>query len=506
MKRLPFSIVALSLVLVAAPVCRSTGPAAAQRVREPAVAGLFYPRDAAALARTIDACLAGATSARTGGLKALICPHAGYAYSGPVAGSAFRLLRGAKYTTVVVLAPAHCAALEAASVSAADVFRTPLGDVPISDQARRLAALPPFALEPRCFVQRPEWAPQSSRPLPERGAERADTWEHADEVEVPFLQQTLSGFELVPVVMGDVDTAAAARALSTVLDDSTLLVVSSDLSHYHPYAEARRLDRQCVDAICTLDVRRAAAQEACGRTPILTLLHIARERGWRPQLLDLRNSGDTSGDKSRVVGYAAIAFYAPPAGSAISAPQRQLLLELARQSVRAATGMRTTTAIAVDRLDPALQEDRGVFVTLTKRGALRGCIGHIVAQMPLYRAVIENARAAAIHDPRFLPVAPREVDQLEIEISVLAPPQPLAFDSPDDLLRQLRPHQDGVVLRITAGSATYLPQVWEQLPDKPEFLDSLSVKAGGRPGDWRRPGTSVAVYRVESFKESDRGE
>lgn len=482
----------------------STAPdaSAARKVREPAVAGLFYPRDAAALSRVIETNLAAAKTARTGTLKALICPHAGYDYSGPVAASGFRLLQGAGFDTVILLAPSHYAALRAASVSDADVYRTPLGDVPISPKARLLAQFSPFALEPRCHVQRPGWTAQSSRRAPPDGTDRADTWEHADEVEVPFLQKTLAKFELLPVVFGDVDPAAAAPPLQRILDDRTLIVVSSDLSHYHPYAEARQRDQRCIDAICALDPARLSGQEACGLTPLLTLLHIARQQAWKPVLLDYRNSGDTAGDKSRVVGYAAIAFYAA-APETFSAADRRFLLELARRAVRAVVTTGRTPDLPVQALSPALTAPRGCFVTLKQQGALRGCIGHIGAQMPLHRAVIENAASAAARDPRFLPVAPREVDGLKIEISVLTVPQPLPFKSPEDLLRQLQPHRDGVVLRIAGRLATYLPQVWENIPDRVDFLNSLAEKAGGAPDAWRGPDVSVSIYHVESFQESD---
>lgn len=474
-----------------------------ETVREPAVAGIFYPEQREVLSHLVDQLLDRATTTRQGDLKALICPHAGYAYSGPVAAAGFRLLRGLHFKNVIILGPAHFAALDQASVSSADVFRTPLGDLPVSPAARLLAKRAPFALDPRCYVEPPDWVPAAARSGP--GATRAGTWEHADEVELPFLQKTLGEFAVVPVVMGEVDPADAARALAPMLDADTLLVVSSDLSHYHPYAEARKLDQQTVDAICALDVRKMARQEACGRTPILTLLEIAKTKHWRPKLLDFRNSGDTSGDKSRVVGYAAIAFYAPTADDALSGKDRQLLLELARQSVRDAAAGRPMPTVDPAKLSPELAVKKGVFVTLTKHGELRGCIGHILPQMSLYAGVAENARSAAIHDPRFPPVTPREVDDLHIEISVLTEPKPLPFASPDDLLQQLRPGIDGVVLQLARGrGATYLPQVWEQLPDKTEFLDALAEKAGGRATDWRQPGTTVATYQVISFEEAKR--
>jgi MEMO1 family protein len=487
----------------------AAGLAAPPPVREPAVAGLFYPRDPAELGRMIDADLAAAQAAPLPGeLKALICPHAGYPYSGPVAAAAYRLLVGRTYDTVVVMGPSHYAALRAGSVTDAAAFRTPLGDVPISAKAQRLAALRPFALEPAGRVARPDWWRQASRAPP--AVDTADTWEHSVEVQVPFLQRTLGNFQLVPVVCGEFDAAQAAQALAQIIDDRTLVVASSDLSHYQSYARARELDAHTVDAICRLDPDAVGDMDACGHTPIRVLLHLARQRGWKARLLDCRNSGDTTGDKSHgVVGYAAIAFYAPaataPAPPAVkfTRDDRRFLLDLARGTVRAAAAGGDLPAVPSDRLAPKFTAPAGCFVTLTRHGQLRGCIGYLAAQGPLYRAVVENARNAALRDPRFAPVTPREVDQLEIEISVLTEPQPLFFSSPADLLRRLRPGVDGVVLQIGRRGATYLPQVWEQIPDREEFLDSLARKAGCAPSDWRGADTSVFTYQVEAFKESE---
>jgi AmmeMemoRadiSam system protein B/AmmeMemoRadiSam system protein A len=475
----------------------SADAAQAARIREPAVAGQFYPSDPGELAGQIDAYLAQAEAQPVGELKALICPHAGYVYSGPVAAYAYKLLVGRHYDTVVVMGPSHYAYMRACALPDATEYRTPLGDVPISPKAALLARSRPFALDPPCEVQRPGWANMVQRVV--RGPDTAETWEHSVEVEVPFLQKTLKSFALVPVVCGDVDPAAAARALAPIVDDRTLVVASSDLSHYYAYDEARRLDHDCVSAICSLDLRSMENQQACGKIPILILMNLARERGWKVRLLDCRNSGDTSGDLTRgVVGYAAIAFYAP-FGELLGSAQRQSLLRIARQSLResVATGRIPGEAPA----EPGLAAPRGCFVTLTHNGALRGCIGNLAAQGPLYQAVAENARNAALDDPRFERVSPREVDGLRIEVSVLSEAQRLSFSSPDDLLLKLQPGVDGVILRIGGRMATYLPQVWEQLPDKVRFMDSLAEKAGCEASDWRKPGTTVYLYEVESFKE-----
>ena len=500
------AVVAAGLLIIAgckerpSHVPPSVATPAPKRVREPAVAGLFYPKDPAELSRMLDELLAGAKpQSLEGALRALICPHAGYQFSGPVAATSYRLLRGRGYRTVLLLGVSHYAAFSGASVADVDIYRTPLGDVTVSPRAGQLAKERPFVPEPRCLVQRPPWSSQASHSLPHEGQETPETWEHSAEVQVPFLQKTLENFQLVPVVTGEVDSEEMARVLAGQLDDSTLVVASSDLSHYHPYDQARELDARCVRAICNLDVGEMKSQEACGRTPILALMYLARQMGWKAKLLDYRNSGDTSSSKDGVVGYAAIAFYAPHPQS-FTAGERSQLLTLARQTLKnvVAQGGSPDTA----GFPAKFSEKKGCFVTLTTRGRLRGCIGNILPQEPLDRAIADNAKNAALHDPRFDPVQPAELDQIEIEICVLTEPAPLVFDSPDDLLGKLHPHRDGVVLKIGSRLATYLPQVWSQIPDKADFLDSLAEKAGCAASSWRGPGTEVFVYQVESFSES----
>jgi AmmeMemoRadiSam system protein B/AmmeMemoRadiSam system protein A len=469
-------------------------------VRPPAVAGAFYPGYRKELARDVERLLAGASPPARGKPRALIAPHAGYAYSGPTAAHAFKLLAGVSFRRVCVLGPSHFAQFAGASLPASDAYATPLGEVPIAPLARQLAGRGPLVLEPRCRVQRPPWG----RSVPP-GEATPDTWEHAIEVEIPFLQRTLGEFELLPVVYGDVDPAQVARELDPLLDDDTLLIVSTDLSHYHSYLEAQALDQSCVEAICALDEARLAAEEACGRLPVQTLLHLAKQRGWQAQLLDLRNSGDTSGDRSRVVGYAAIAFF--EGGDAGAGTQRYhprdraFLLRLARQTIERVTRGDGLPGITPTEVPPACREQRACFVTLHLGGRLRGCIGNLNASQPLHRDVMRNARDAALRDARFPPVAPEEVSQLRLEISVLTEPQALAFESPADLLQKLCPLRDGVVLQLGGRRATFLPQVWEQLPDPAEFLSHLARKAGAGPGDWQSREARILTYSVEHFAE-----
>lgn len=508
---------------------------ATTNVRVAAVAGLFYPAQKDRLQEQVDGLLSGAETPRLENVRALIVPHAGYTYSGPVAAVAYNAVRKKPYKTVVVIGPSHYARFSGISVFTGEAYETPLGRVPISAMAKTLASRPPFLPEPRCQVYRPGWFASASRPVPPPGHDTPETWEHSVEVQVPFLQRVLPGAELVSLVYGEADPAKAARVLAEVLDEHTLLVASSDLSHFLPYERATETDRKTLQLITALNVDALAGPEAedtaCGRMPILVVMHLARLKGWQPHLLLYKNSGDTSGDRSRVVGYAAVAFCAPggtnteAAGSgtnvAQSAPgsdsasgrthqtvpetfspeQQRFLLGLARRTIRELANGRPVPEPDPEAIDPGLRKPKGCFVTLTKAGQLRGCIGNILPDKPLYRAVIENAKSAAFHDYRFPPVTADEVPELKIEISVLSVPEPLTFGSPAELLEKLQPHKHGVILRIGGRSATFLPQVWAQLPEKTKFLEHLSMKAGCPPDAWRGKDVAVEVYTVTAFEE-----
>lgn len=496
-----------------------------QKVRGPAVAGLFYPKHETDLAEQIDELLDEVQPEPIENLRGLVCPHAGYDFSGKTAAFGYKLLKGRDIRTAIVLGSSHRAAFNGASIPEVEAYQTPLGMVRLSPKAAEIAKLEPFVVNPKCRVQRPSWWRVAPKELPPFGQDTPHSWEHSVEVHLPFLQRTLNGFALVPIVFGqDADPQAAAGSLEKYLDGRTILVASSDLSHYLPDATAKRMDRTCIEAICTLKTASLKRQEACGKGPILTLMHLALRKGWKTKLLDYRTSGDVTGDLSRgVVGYAAIAFYDPGTGakggskvektadppqqSQFTPQQRKLLLRLARDTVERVVNNRTSAELDAQTLPEKLTEEKGCFVTLKKDGQLRGCIGSIFPQEPLYLAVIHMARRAAVADRRFPPVSPAELDRIEVEVSVLTVPELLEFSTPGELLRKLRPHRDGVVLRMKSAvgprEATFLPQVWDELPDKEEFLGRLCQKAGLGPNAWKGPSATVLLYQVEAFKESE---
>jgi MEMO1 family protein len=519
-------------VAAAAQAAKSSPPQQFKRVRGPAVAGLFYPRHESELGKQVDDFLAAVKQPPLKNLRGLVCPHAGYSFSGAVAAIGYKQLVGRNIHTVIVLGPSHYALFEGASLPEADAYETPLGQIAVSPKVAELAAIKPFVVHPQCQVQRPQWWQQAPKDLPPFGEDTPDTWEHSLEVQLPFLQRILPQFSIVPVVYGNVDPEAVATGLLKVLDDDTLLVASSDLSHYFPYDMAKQLDGISVSAICELEPdllqQLDAAAAPCGKAPILTLMHIAKKKGWKAKLLDCRNSGDTSGDKSRVVGYAAIAFYAADDaaggqtdakkaankntaaektadgnGPTVFTPEdRTFLLQLARKSLTAGVQGAEPPAADGEGLAERLTKYRGCFVTLTIEGKLRGCIGSIFPQEPLYQAVMRRAKDAAMADPRFPHVTADELDKIHIEVSVLTLPRRLPFSTPDELLEKLRPGVDGVVLNIGRYQSTFLPQVWEQMSGKEEFLSQLALKAGLEQSDWRRPDAAVMIYQVEAFQEA----
>jgi len=347
---------------------------------------------------------------------------------------------------------------------------------------------------------------------------------------IPFLQRRLKQFTLVPIVLGHgFDTLAMAGALSPLFDEpQTLLVASTDLSHDEPYDVACAHDRSCVDRILALDVKGVAEAELCGKMPVLVLLQIARLRGWQAVMIDYKNSGDTTNNKNgRIVGYTAVAFTEIPGanpqkdsaqdtGEDISAgkkeernamltdEQKKELLTFARDTIVAK--LNGNPGPALPKGPPVYGTKLGCFVTLHKQGQLRGCIGHIWPQCSLVEAVRDNALSSAFNDHRFKPVVADEMATIDMEISVLTVPTELVFSSGTDLLQKLKPRIHGVVITQGLRRSTYLPQVWEQIPDKALFLSYLCRK-GGMPTDaWKLPGkTKIEVYEAFVFSEKELG-
>ncbi len=458
-------------------------------VRPPAVAGMFYPRDPKELKASVSYYLAEAAgSGRADGHadgqadnrapKAIIAPHAGYIYSGFTAACAYtRLVPAAdRIKRVVMMGPCHRVAVNGIALPEADAFATPLGEIPIdADGVRKISRLP--------FVQVFD-------------ATHKD--DHCLEVHLPFLQSVLGEFTIVPMIVGRAATEQVAEVLEILWGGpETLILVSSDLSHYLPYDKAKQTDSRAGTAIEALDPLSLENHQACGRHSIKGLLTVAKQKGLAARTVDMRNSGDTAGPRDQVVGYGSWIFHEPEdTGSAKGGFEDQTrvllsrhgesLLELAGHTVKTylADGKRHTPDVAAAPAE--LARDGASFVTLEKEGKLRGCIGSLTAVRPLVLDVAENAFKAAFKDQRFPPLSREEFEtgDLSLTVTVLGDLQPIAFSDEADLVRQLRPGTDGLLIREGDKRGVFLPAVWESVPEPRAFLKRLKHKAGFAPDYW----------------------
>ncbi|MDH4095289.1 MAG: AmmeMemoRadiSam system protein B [Betaproteobacteria bacterium] len=443
------------------------------QVRPAAVAGMFYPREARELEREVAGLLDGVENLapRFGHPKAIIVPHAGYVYSGPIAARAYDELGAARGVVrrVVLLGPVHRVPVRGLALPGVQAFDTPLGRVPVDAEGVRMLALFRHVVESRA----------------------THAMEHSLEVQLPFLQKMLGEFSLLPLAVGDARPQEVREVIERLWGGpETLIVVSTDLSHHHAYDEARAIDRATLARIAAFgtDINH---EEACGATVLNGFLSAARARGLSMRLLGACNSGDTAGDRDKVVGYSAFALY--EGGRTSLEETGETLLDIARGAISHALGVQRERP-RVDRA-PWLVRPGATFVSLRREGKLRGCIGSLAAQRALGADVAENAVAAAMRDPRFAPLTAPEWLGCGVEVSVLSPAKPLRFADEAEMLAQLRPGEDGVILEYQGRRATFLPQVWETFEDKRAFLAELMGKAG-IPAGTRLELCSLWRYRV----------
>lgn len=548
-------------------------------IRPPAVAGSFYPADRITLKQLINHQLDYSREVLqqleptlpAGVPKAVIVPHAGYVYSGTAAALAYALLERGRgsVTRAVIVGPTHRVAVRGVACSTAAAFETPLGTVPVDIAAERKALglsvneplrsgthARPGAPAPAMIVNAPTHAQ-----------------EHAVEVQIPFLQTVLGpDLTIVPLNAGDATPQEVGDVLRALWGGpETVIVISSDLSHYHPHEVARALDDQTIADIAALHLP-IHPRRACGAYPINGLLDVLKGRK-DMRLFELGCS--TSGDDGvvalagqprpamrdadePVVGYVSFAAWeskpeadalagADDLGTSGTPSHGEVLLKLARAAIRERLHIEHPTAAdstaSILAANPWLNEPGACFVTLTEGGRLRGCIGSLVAHRSLGKDVAEHAVDAATRDPRFTPVTAAEYPLLNVEVSVLGEPEPITVNSCDadsrgtgsktatlaslqsgpqtdavkrdgsnverpvrsrtELEEVLRPGKDGLILADRRGrSATFLPQVWDELPDPHDFVAHLLAKAGIRPSyDWTDSEIDCQRYEVTAYAE-----
>lgn len=482
-------MVAMALWTLLLPLGPALAAGQEQDVRKAAFAGSFYPSDPLVLSRAIDTLLKeteGKAPKVGGHIFGIIVPHAGYQYSGKVAAYAYNTIRGKGFSTVILLGGSHRVPFKGVAVYPGGFWESPLGRTPINEAlAGKVLNACPFArVYPPAFQM-----------------------EHSLEVQLPFLQKTLKDFSVVPIVMGQLDAKDhedLAQTLAEIVKKDrtkTLIVASSDMSHFHSYAAASRMDKETLEQIRTLNGGKLLAgigkgeYELCGSQAVLTLMIAARELGGQATILNYANSGDVTSDKTRVVGYCSVAFSgAPTTGEGLNAGEQAQLLAMARKTLEAA--VHKAPLSPPEKTAGRISEQRGVFVTLTKKGDLRGCIGYIAPIAPLYKAVPEMTVAAATKDPRFPPVAKAELKDIHVEISVLGPL--VQITDP----RNIEVGKHGLYIVKGRHAGLLLPQVATSYGwDREEFLNQTCHKAGLPAKAWHEKETQIYTFTAQIFSE-----
>ena len=474
-----------------------------KRIQEPAISGSWYPDKKEELEKEVKSLFDRAKPEKIDGdIIALIEPHAGYKYSGIGAARGYKLLKGKNYKRVIILAPSHYSWFDGVSTLNATHYRTPLGLIPIDREVcDKLLKEPHFKLVPEAYKK-----------------------EHSLEIQLPLLQQSLKDFKLVPLIVGEVngdEFKKIAMSIKKFVDNETLLVASSDFTHYGfnfgyvPFKKdikqnLKKLDNGAIEKILKLDFngfmkyQDSTGITVCGRRPIAILLEILPEKT-RGTLVSYYTSGDLLGDYTSSVSYTTIAFSAPSgkmdtqtiSEGDLDKSEKETLLKLARATLEEyLTGIRLNKEFLKSlNLTPKLRENRGVFITIKKHGDLRGCIGYIEAIKPLHEAVEENTINACSRDYRFPPMIRDEVKEVKLEISVMSPLKVL--NKPEDII--IGKH--GLVIQKGFNKGIFLPQVATEYGwDRETFLTNLCRKADLLDDAWRE-GSTIWTFTAQVFGE-----
>ncbi len=460
-----------------------------EEYRQSPHAGSWYPGEADTLKKQIQNFLDNARVKVAGEIFGLVSPHAGYIYSGPIAAFAFKTVQNKKYDAVIVIGPSHHVGFNGASVDTLKGRITPLGPVDFDiELAKKIVK------NNKLLVYK----------------ESAHIEEHSVEIQVPFIQTVLKNTNIVEIVMGNQDYKTCEMLSNAIYEagkgKKVLVIASSDLSHFHSQETAEKLDQLVVESVSAFDPEELYSRlskdscEACGGGPIITAMLVAKKMGAvNSKSLVYATSGNTSGNYSQVVGYLAAAFFKKETDHdqvgiemGLSEEEKRQLKKIAKESIEVA--VRGKKSPEYKNLSDNLNAKYGAFVTITKFGNLRGCIGHIIGDQPLYKSVIEMAKAAALQDPRFPPVTEKELADLEIEISVLTPIEPVENFSDIVIGR------DGLIIKRGYNQGLLLPQVASEYGwSVEEFLEETCHKAGLPADAYKLEDTQVFKFSAEVF-------
>ena len=490
------------------------------KIRKPGGAGSWYPKDPEVLREVVSQYINDAPKADISGrIIMLISPHAGYVYSGPVAGNSFKQVEGNQYDTVVCIGLSHRVHINTASVFDGDIYQTPLGDIHIDRE------LVDTLLKSKDVFEYVEKAHDTG----------FGGGEWSVENEVPFLQVALEpGFKMVEILLNNDNPDYLEKMGKTLADairgKNFLIVVSTDMSHFPPVNEAKRVDGLALEAVETMDVphmintfnkleREPVPNLSCifcGKAGVLAGIIASKHLGADKAKTLKYDCSDADGTGRRAVGYGSVAIYQsngvnnkektksskassdPNEPEPLTQTQRDFLLEIAHQSVEAAAKGEAIPAVDCD--DPVLNVPRGAFVTLKKKGELRGCIGNFQPEFPLYMCILEMAKSAAVRDHRFPKVRPDELPDITVDITVF-PPDPLRKISD---ISEIQIGKHGLYIKQGFNRGTLLPQVaTEYNMDVQTFLEHTCRKAGLNKNAWKDKDTEIFVYPGEVFGETE---
>jgi len=466
-------------------------------IKLPNVAGQFYSDDAKKLSKHIHALLTEAKGESiTSPIDVIIVPHAGLVYSGPIAAYAFNAVSQKKYKTIMVLAPTHHYQFEGISIWSEGGFKTPLGVVQVDQELSKalIQSHKKIVFNPQIFER-----------------------EHSLEIELPFIQTVFPDAQIVAAINGRKFSNEFLDEFVDILVDvigsrnDVLLVISTDMSHFHDDKTARRLDEAGYKAMEALDSEEILANngktmEIDGVFPVLTAIKYAQKLELKTKVLKYGNSGDITGDRSSVVGYAALAFYGKKDikintvaidANELNDEQKKFLLKIARETVD--LYVKTGKAAEFNIQDKRLLNEEGAFVTIHKNGNLRGCIGNIIGRGPLAKTVRDMAVAASSKDPRFPPITPDELPKTDVEVSVLSRPR-VTKD-----VNEIIMGKHGVIISKGFKSGVFLPQVADETGwSRDEFLSQLCSQKAGLPRDcWKNLETKIEIFTAQVFGEND---
>lgn len=425
-----------------------------KKIRPTAAAGKFYTNDKKELLAHLDYFLQNNPADYDYKTRAVIVPHAGYMYSGQLASNGFQYI-DTNAKNIFIIGPPHYVPVRNVVLSSFEQWSTPFGEISVNQEINN-DLVQKFGCE---------------------FEDEAFRDEHSIEVQVPFLQRILQNVKIVPILASNTDKIK--KIINYYWENpENAFVISSDLSHFYSSNEAKKIDDMTAEMIEKPDIEKFDSRQACGAVGVCALAGFAKDNGYSLIRVGMVNSGDITGDNSKVVGYGSWFLYEGAKNTFIKEYFSKFVIDVCKKSILAVFNKEKPD---FEKIPPVFRQLGACFVTLEKEGNLRGCIGSVIAHRSLIDDLIKNAQNSAFSDPRFMPLRRDEFEDLSIDVSLLSSPEKIYFKDEVDLLEQIRPFIDGIIIKDPPRQAVYLPSVWEQLPEKTTFLNSLKIKAGMPP-------------------------